>query len=29
MYGIDTSSDDDRARFLATVDRKLTRLARR
>ena len=29
MYGIDTSSDDDRKRFLTTVDRKLARVARR
>ena len=29
MYGIDTSSDDDRVRFLTTVDRKLARIARR
>ena len=29
MYGIDTSSDDDRVRFLMTVDRRLARIARR
>lgn len=28
MYGVDTSSDVDRARFLTTVDRKLSRMAR-
>lgn len=29
MYGVDTSTDDDRASFLTSVDRRLTRLARR
>jgi putative NADPH-quinone reductase len=28
MYGIDTSSDDDRTKFLAAVDRKLARITR-
>jgi NAD(P)H dehydrogenase (quinone) len=28
MYGVDTSTDEDRAHFLDRVDRKLTRLAR-
>jgi NAD(P)H dehydrogenase (quinone) len=28
MYGIDSSSDADRAKFLTTVDRKLSRIAR-
>ncbi len=29
MYGIDTSTDGERAKFLASVDRKLARVARR
>ena len=28
MYGVDTSTERDRARFLTTVDRKLTQLTR-